>query len=388
MRVKPKAHARTATVAASLALGSAGLYFGVAYLTQPLYDTNDLAWRYTYAAPRLDQADHVALPVRSARGEDPLLAHVGAVTRPAAAAPLGRQTPQPAQPAGSSSDSGSRGLSPFCRPELVAGAATSERVLVSKGETTGATHPTQHSPLSPWGLLVLARLVPLLSHLEEAATAYDIDAGFLLQVLLNESYLDPLAVGPTGDLGLAQLTSDALTLLRSVSAEEGSALWNEQLFAGDFSVYDPEFSLCAGAAKLAWASSQPFGDDEEVAYALYINPLHGATGGRVADTHLEPVAAMVELQPLVELLASTVVAYRADPATVSADERALLDIATTVAAGELDVQAAYTAAAQLVAALAIDDREFYRVIAQRLYDTELAGVAVTWPPGTTSQALP
>ena len=56
-------------------------------------------------------------------------------------------------------------------------------------------------PLSRWGLLSLVRLAPIAPLIEEAATAYDLPVDLYLTILLNESYLDPLAVGPTGDKG-------------------------------------------------------------------------------------------------------------------------------------------------------------------------------------------
>lgn len=224
-----------------------------------------------------------------------------------------------------------------------------------------------YQPLSPWGHLMLARLAPLLSHLEDAATRYDLDPAFLLKVLINESFLDPLAVGPTDDIGLAQMTSDALTLLKSVSSDPASELYNPQLFGRDFSLFDPLFSLCGGAAKLAWAASQPGGDDERLAYARYINPLDGVVKGAVHPRSAVSVEAMVELDALVSLLGATVAAFRADPLAVSEPERLLLDVAARVDDGSLGLDGAYAAVAELVAQFEIDDRLFYAQVLGRLY---------------------
>jgi hypothetical protein len=256
------------------------------------------------------------------------------------------------------------GLSPFCSPNLLVGAENDRRLVHGAGVAA-------YQPLSPWGILVLARLAPLLSHLEEAASAYDVDADLLLRVLLNESYLDPLAVGPTEDLGLAQMTSDSLTLLRSVSSDRGSRFYNPSLLAAGFSVFDPAFSLCAGAAKLAWAVSEPGGASDEVAYARYINPLVGVIRGTVADTHLDAVAAMTALTPLTDLLGSTIAAYRADPSSVTDEERRLLDVAKDVRSGRLDLAQAYRLTAALVLEMKVLDVELYRSVLDRLYGAEL-----------------
>ncbi len=340
-----RAHVRTAGVAASVLLVGMSVFVGAAHVAR-LYLMPDEAWSLVYAAPRLEQASFEILPV-----------------------PVMLVTAQ--EPEGD--EAGSRGgLSPYCAPALVGRVYTAgaDRPTDRRLESTGA-----YEPLSPWGLQMLARLVPLLPHLEEAAGAYGLDAGFLLQVLMNESYLDPLAHGPTNDIGLAQLTSDALTLLASVSADASSPLYNRSLFAGRASAYDPEFSLCAGAAKLAWASSQPGGDDREVAYALYINPLDGVKDGAVAPTHVAPVEAMTRLAGLVDRLAAVVAAHRADPAAVTAEERALLEVAASVSERRLDVRGAYRRVAQLASAIGIDDAQFYADVTSRLYGQELA------PPG-------
>ncbi len=224
-----------------------------------------------------------------------------------------------------------------------------------------------YQPLSPWGLLVLARLAPLVANIEEASTAYDVPPDLLLRILINESYLDPLAVGPTGDLGLSQVTSDALTLLRAISTDDLSPYANQRFFAGDFSVFDPDFSVCAGAAKLAWARAQPGGEDEQFAYARYINPLEGVVRGKISPVHANLVKAIEELKPLADALQATVAAYRADPASVTDKERALLGVTNLVAEGRLTVAQAYFVTAELVQSFGIDDKPLYDDIRQRLY---------------------
>lgn len=350
------AHVRTAGVATAGLLVGLAAFTGTAHVARAYYMPSE-AWRYVYAVQRLEQEDFAILPL-------PPVETPPAVALAVPPIAVAVEVPE-AQPARA-------WLSPFCPPDNVAVFAS--RVAAGEEPTLRYLVTEQaYEPLTPWGLFMLARLAPLLAHVEEAATAYGLDADFLLQVLINESYLDPLAHGPTNDLGLSQVTSDALTLLAAISSEPGSRFANPALFARRASAYDPEFSVCAGAAKLAWAASQPSGEDREVAYARYINPLDGVRDGAVAPTHLEPVAAMTRLGELVGRLAAVVVAYRADPASVTEGERALLDVSSAVAAGELDLPGAYARTAALAAELGIEDGAFYAAVLERLYGAELAG---------------
>ena len=214
--VTPAAYARTAGTALVLALVVMTVFSSTALVASSAVGPNRVAWRLTYDSQRVDMQAHTRLPVvdtvtvASPSATLPAAAPVGGpVTArpappPAVRTAAGPREPAPAEPAG--------GLSPYCSARLVPGAWAGDRELHGAGSEN-------YQPLSPWGILVLARLVPLLSHLEEAAGAYGLDADLLLRVILNESYLDPLAVGPTDDLGLAQVTSNALTLLRTVALD-------------------------------------------------------------------------------------------------------------------------------------------------------------------------
>lgn len=333
--VTPAVYRRTAGAALALAVVVVSVFFSTALVATSSVRPDRSAWQLIYQAPRVDMATHAALPMAPAQ--------------------LAQLPPGPDQHAG---------LSPYCSPGDLRSASLVPRLVHGAGASA-------YQPLSPWGILVLARLAPLLTHLEEAATAYDLDADLLLRVLLNESYLDPLAVGPTEDLGLAQVTSDALTLLRSISFDTNSRFYNPALMSSGFSVFDPVFSLCAGAAKLAWAVAEPGGESDEVAYARYINPLSGVVRGKVADSHVELVAAMTALTPLTELLGSTIAAYRADPLAVTREERLLLDVADGVASGTLDVADAYRRTASLVTELQILDADLYQAVLDDLYGAAL-----------------
>ena len=254
----------------------------------------------------------------------------------------------------------------YCPPHAVAVATAIPRSL---SDDAGA-----FEGLSPWGVLTLARLVPVLTHVEAAATAYDVPPQLLLQVLLNESFLDPLAHGPTDDVGMSQVTPDALTLLRSLATDPDSGFANPQLVGVPFTLYDPDFSICAGAAKLAWARAQPGGADDGVAYARYVNPIDGVVDGRVSARHAPIVAAFDAVRPLAVAMSAVVAAYRADPEAVGPAARSLLAVADGVAAGAFGLEGAYRMTADLVTELGVDDVAFYVAVVERLYTVVAADV--------------
>lgn len=156
---------------------------------------------------------------------------------------------------------------------------------------------------------------------------------------------------------------------------EGSRFENPVLFAGPFSAFDPDFSICAGAAKLAWVRHLPNGDDDEIAYARYINPVHGVADGRVSDRHRPLVDAFVAVRPMTDVLAGVIVAYRADRMLVTPVERALLDVFHDVAVDGGGVELAYRRTAELTGPLGIHDPGFYERVVAGLYgeDHERAG---------------
>lgn len=356
---------RTVRVAGALvSIAGTGLM-----LTVLIGATSDPAGRVAYRAvvgmPSVALADYAILPVSSVAPPAAFVDRPGALTSiPVsldadgggfAAADLAAEPPVETS------------FYAFCAPEQVVRAAPEAHRL--------AAAAPDYRPLSGWGLMTLARLVPIAHHLEQAATAYDVPAGPVLQVLLNESYLDPLAEGPTNDLGLSQVTTDALRLLKTLSDDPGSGFTNPGMFARAFSVFDPEFSVCAGAAKLAWSRSQPGGDDLEVAYARYINPWDGVVAGRVSERHRPLVDAFVSVGSMVDSLAAVFAAGERDPASVAPAERALLAVADAVAAGRLDVEGAYRQVAALTAELGIEDPGFYERVVPGLYGEDARAVA-------------
>ena len=262
---------------------------------------------------------------------------------------------------------GALSVSRYCQASFVPAHARAPRRLEGSA--------SEYRPLGPWELLMLARLAPLEPLVVEAATAYDVSPRFLLQVLVNESYLDPLAVGRTGDKGLSQMTSDALTLLGAVSADASSPLHNEHLLRGAFSVFDPDFSICAGAAKLAWAARQPGAAGEAEAYALYINPLRGLDGGRVSAEHRPAVDAMLELAPLLTRLGEVYAVYDSDPARLAPFERELVDVSRSVELGTIALPEAYRRSLGVVRAAELDDRAMYVAVLERLFPTPRADAA-------------
>ncbi len=366
--VRHSAHMRTTGVALLMALNGLSLFAGVSFVAAAALPGYRETWSRSQAAPRFDLEAHMTLPMGMSWGaseSSPVGGAFGRARRDIGTVPkLARGTPPlrvedrvVLRDAERDDDErGSSRRSRYCPADTVAASAGSRRFSGDAGA---------YNPLNPWGRLVLARLVPLLPYLEEAASAYDLEAGFLLQMLLNESYLDPLAVGPTDDVGLAQITADALALLSAISDDPDSPFANPSLLQQPFNLFDPEFSICAGAAKLAWARAQPAGDDDRIAYARYINPLVGVIGGRVSDRHAPLVEPFMALRPLVDILGATVAAYRLDPGAVAEPERTLLALADEVALG--DLATAYERTARLVAELAIDDRGLYRSVMEQLY---------------------
>jgi cellulose synthase/poly-beta-1,6-N-acetylglucosamine synthase-like glycosyltransferase len=331
-------------------------------------------------APTIDLDDHRHLPPRRPGPDGPSPPEGGPSAEPVPAPrlpsaargvldrlgglfllPVGARAQDPPRPTPE--------LSRFCPPSVLPAPAGEPRRLNSS---------VDDGPLGPWGLLLLARLAPLLPHLEEAATAYDVPADLLLQVLLNESYLDPLAVGPTDDLGISQMTTDSLTMLGALAHDPASRFANPSLFPPGFSAFDPDFSICAGAAMLAWSRSQPGGGDAAIAYARYVNPRHGVRRDRVSDRHRPLVEAFEALAPTVRSLAAAVARFREDPAAASAAERELLEVAREVAEGRIAVADAYARVATRAAELGIDDLAFYREVLARLYGRDDA----LGPPGT------
>lgn len=262
-------------------------------------------------------------------------------------------------------------LSHYCSVPFTASPAYDRRLLA--GDAAG------YQPLTYWERLMLARLVPLAAHLEEAATAYDVPPRLLLQVLINESFLDPLAVGPTDDLGLSQVTGEALTLLRNISNQPGSRFANPVMFAAPFSVFDPDFSICAGAAKLAWARAQPYGHDDYFAYARYINPLEGVQRSGLNPVHAQLVVSLDQLGAIVDTLRNAFAAYLADEEVLTEHERALFNVYAAVAAGDISLGEAYLTTRGVVVSMGIDDVEFYDDVTLRLYGVGNSTAAV---PGT------
>ena len=344
-RVRHAAHLRTASVGAVMAVYALAGFSGVASLAAPVDAAAHEAWQRTRDARGNDLlADYRVLPIeRARRTPEPSVSITVAAQRETV--PRGASEPE--------------GLSHYCPVGAVASAATAPRRLSDDAPA--------FVELSPWGLLTLARLAPLLAHLEEAATAYDVPASVLLQVLLNESFLDPLAHGPTDDVGLSQVTADALALVQSLSADTSSGFANARLVAAPSSLYDPDFSMCAGAAKLAWARAQPGGHDDGVAYARYVNPIDGVVEGRVSARHAPLVAAFEAVGPLSDAMASVVAAYRTRPEVVGAAAAALLAVSDEVAAGAIDLEAAYRRIAELVAEFGVRDGSFYVEVLRGLY---------------------
>ncbi len=296
----------------------------VANFAPLLNPINQEAWRLTYQRSFVNMNDHDYLPFMVP--EQSLAGGATPVTHTA--------------------------LSQYCDPSFTK--------LASQTPRTFEGNADEYLYKGRWHLRMLARLAPLIPYIESAATAYDIPPDLLVRIFLNESDLDPLAIGPTQDIGLAQVTSDALTLLKALATDEESKFYNPHFFGTTFSVFDPDFSVCAGAAKLSWALRQPEVDDEQEAYALYINPVTGLRRGVVSDEHKLLTEQIINLEDMAKTLADTVAAYRHAPHKLSRAERELLRVSAQLAEGELTLEQSYEAVYHLVQDNTIKDTEMYQ----------------------------
>ncbi len=398
-------------VAATMVTSLVGVFVGVLALV-PGPSVDQLATQRLLArTPRVDMAQHEALPLGALHGiaglpVEPRASVRVPVLKASMAMPLGggpaplATVPLPnvsesrpmhvvLSPPGASATvaptGGSAGASAAPVPAAIVSSATGPTPPVPDASVSAycrpafVRHPSatpqplpgsaaNYRPLNHFELLMLGRLAPIEPFVEDAATAYHVPVRFLLQVLINESYLNPLAVGETGDKGLSQMTSDGLTLVRAVSEDPASPFYNPHLVDGPFNVFDPDFSICAGTAKLAWAMAKPAATNQKTAYALYINPVHGlARDGTIVPKLEGPVDAMVRLGPLADALGSAYRAYREDPSSVAPAERKLIGVSDAVAQGALGLPAAYRRSRAIVSQYGVDDRPMYDAVLQRLF---------------------
>ena len=356
--VKRNAQTRTHKVFAWSMAGFAVSTIGVANLAPYLNPINHEAWQLVYHEPYVDMRDFDHVPFMIVESSRPSLERV-----PATSAPTPDPTPNPTMTT----------VSSFCDPSFTS-LSTGDRFLADLGNPADYIEPNR------WILLTLARLSPILAYIEVAATSYNVSVDLLLRIILNESYLDPLAVGPTEDLGLSQVTSDALTLLKSLSTDRNSAFYNPRLFPEMFSVFDPDFSSCAGAAKIAWALRQPGVDDEQEAYAVYINPIYGLSNGSMPELYLAKTEPMVNLKSMTRRLASIYWLYEQAPERLSEAERQLVMISYQVRSSELSVADAYAQVFELVKENELNDAEIYQRLLSSYYGQSI-------PPLSSSELL-
>jgi cellulose synthase/poly-beta-1,6-N-acetylglucosamine synthase-like glycosyltransferase/exonuclease VII small subunit len=291
---------------------------------------NQEAWRLTYERSFVDMNDHDYLPFMVPEQK------VSGGSVPSSKGPeIATET-----------------LSAYCDPSFTKLASVSPRSFEGNAD--------EYLYKGRWHLRMLARLAPLIPYIESASTAYDIPPELLVRIFLNESDLDPLAVGPTQDIGLAQVTSDALTLLKALASDEKSKFYNPRFFASTFSVFDPDFSVCAGAAKLSWAMRQPEVDNVQEAYALYINPVTGLMRGEISEQHKLLTEQIVKLEDMTKTLADTIAAYRHAPSKLTQAERDLLAVSEGLEKGELTLEQSYQAVYKVVQDAGIKDTEMYQ----------------------------
>jgi cellulose synthase/poly-beta-1,6-N-acetylglucosamine synthase-like glycosyltransferase len=336
-RASVRRRTRTGTVFAwNIVFFTAGT-LAVANFAPLLNPVNQEAWRLTYQRSFVNMNDHDYLPFmvpEQSPSSSPNLAGGGK--------PLSREPEL----------TGVSSLSRFCDPSFTKLASSTPRTFEGKAD--------DYLYKGRWHLRMLARLAPLIPYIEGASTAYDIPPELLVRIFLNESDLDPLAVGPTQDIGLAQVTSDALTLLKALAVDEKGQFYNPHFFGSSFSVFDPDFSVCAGAAKLSWAMRQPGVDNDQEAYALYINPVTGLMRGVISDEHKLLTEQIVKLEDMSKTLANTIAAYRHTPEKLSRTERELLNVSEDLANGDLTLEQSYQHIYSLVQNNDIKDTDMYQ----------------------------
>ncbi|MCA9839420.1 MAG: transglycosylase SLT domain-containing protein [Trueperaceae bacterium] len=343
--VKRNTQTRTHKVFAWSMAGFAVSTIGVANIAPYLNPINTKAWELIYEEPFVDMRDYDHVPFMIVESPRPVVNIEPEVTNT-----------QPEQPTPQSQMT----VSSFCDPSFTA-LSTGERHLADLGDPSLYLEPNR------WLLLTLARLAPILTYIETAATTYNVSVDLLLRVLLNESYLDPLAVGPTEDKGLSQVTSDALTLLKGLALDKNGDFYNPRLFPETFSVFDPDFSSCAGAAKLAWALRQPGVDNEQEAYAVYINPVYGLSNGSMPDLYLAKTEPMMNLSSMTARLASIFKLYESAPERLSEVERELVKISYDVRSRQLSVADAYAQVFEIVKSNELNDAEIYQRLLSSYY---------------------
>lgn len=254
----------------------------------------------------------------------------------------------------------------YCDPTFTPYVADAQGSMGARGDASA------YRPLSRWEMVAFVRFAPLIGYFDSAVKAYDVPANLLLRILLNESYLDPLAEGPTDDYGLSQQTSDSLTLLRAIAEDEQHRHYNGRLFADAFSVYNVDFSICAGAAKLAWALTQPEATSDQRAYALYINPIDSIRNGEMSDIHRELTDSMMRLVPLANVIENAFAAHAQDPTSLAPRDQQVMAIVDAVRDRRIGLEQAYRQAYDLAVRHDLPDEDFYRRLFAEYFAQTLA----------------
>lgn len=313
--------------------------FAVANFAPYINPINEEAWKLVYNKPHIDLEDYDYLPAINSGQDEAVLVSLNTSTT---------KISLPKIPDGS--------ISLFCHPSFTY-LPNGQKTIANYGNTGS------YQRLGFWGLLTLARAVPLMPYIENAANTYNVPVDLLLRIYINESDLNPLADGTTGDKGLSQITSDALTLLNGISKDKDNKFYNPRLFPNKYSVYDPDFSSCAGAAKIAWALDQELAQgNQEKAYALYINPIHGVQNNEISQIHKILVGNMMSYTEMVQYIANAYAQYQENPARLTNFERSLIAVSYAVEDKEISIGEAYKKVYSLVKRYQLDDEEVYQTI--------------------------
>ena len=253
------------------------------------------------------------------------------------------------------------GISQYC-------AAPSDAPLIS---IASLGNSDDYKPLTFGQLQVLARMAPVAGYLENAATYYNYskdEMDMLLKTVLFESWYNPLAEGKTNDKGLGQITPSAINLVRNISLNYKGQEYNPRLAASDFSVWNPDWNLCATASKLAYVSGMVKDGNEGDIYALYVNPAKGIVNGVMPPDIESRVNDFEKVTPnFMPAIENAFAAYDKNPKILTSPERRLILLSKEVTSGNISPQNAYLKSSSLSQMAGVDDSSFYEKVQAKLY---------------------
>jgi hypothetical protein len=128
-------------------------------------------------------------------------------------------------------------------------------------------------------------------------------------------------------------------------------------------------------------------DNDQEAYALYINPVTGLKRGEVSEDHQLLTEQIEKLKDMAKTLADTIAAYRHAPEKLTEAERQLLAVSEKLAVGDLTLEQSYEAIYTLVQSYDINDKDMYQKFLTSYFgETDIldSSLAIPVPAATVS----